>query len=154
MPIMGTRAIFHTACEEDVERVMRWRRAMIGIDSSYSSTSKGNHPRCFGTFARVLGRYVRERKVITLEDAVRKMCSLPAMVYNLPTKGLIREGMDADLVLFDPETVCDRATWTEPFLLNEGYDMVMVGGQIALSDNEPNGVCNGRIILHPDDAEQ
>ena len=150
---MDTRGIYHTASEDDLVRVMRWRRAMVGIDSSYTAKSVGNHPRCFGTFPRVLGRYVRELGVITLEDAIRKMCYLPAMVYNLSTKGLIREGMDADLVLFDPETVSDRATYADPFLLNEGLDMVMVGGQIALENNVPNGVLNGRVILHSDDAE-
>ena len=150
---MAVRAIYHTACEDDVKRVMQWHRAMIGTDSSYTAGSKGNHPRCFGTFPRVLGRYVREQGVITLENAIRKMTYLPAMVYNLPTKGLIREGMDADLVLFDPETIIDKATYADPFALNEGLDMVMVGGKIALENNVPNGVLNGRVILHPDDAE-
>ena len=150
---MDTRAIYHAASEDDVKRVLQWYRSMIGSDGTYSAQAKGNHPRCFGTFPRVLGRYVRELGVITLENAIRKMTYLPAMVYNLSTKGLIREGMDADLVLFDPETVRDGATFADPLALNEGFDMVMVGGKIALKNNVPTEVFNGHIILHPDDAE-
>ena len=82
---------------------------------------------------------MREKKVITLENAIRKMCSLPAMVYNLPTKGLIREGMDADLVLFDPATIGDKADFANPMEKNEGLDYVFVGGQIAVKD----GICTG-----------
>ena len=136
---LGTGAIFHTMSEEDVERVMQWPRAMVGTDGQYAPGTAGGHPRSFATFPRVLGRYVREKKIITLENAIRKMCSLPAMVYNLPTKGLIREGMDADLVLFDPETIGDKADFANPMEKNEGLDYVFVGGQIAVKD----GVCTG-----------
>lgn len=136
---LGTGAIFHTMSEEDVERVMQWPRAMVGTDGQYAPGTAGGHPRSFATFPRVLGRYVREKKVITLENAIRKMCSLPAMVYNLPTKGLIREGMDADLVLFDPDTIGDRADFANPMEKNEGLDYVFVGGQIAVKD----GICTG-----------
>ena len=79
--------------------------------------------------------------MITLENAIRKMCSLPAMVYNLPTKGLIREGMDADLVLFDAETILDKADYAHPHQKNEGLDYVIVGGKIAVRD----GVCTGEL---------
>ena len=136
---LGTGAIFHTMSEEDVERVMQWPRAMVGTDGQYAPGTAGGHPRSFATFPRVLGRYVREKKVITLENAIRKMCSLPAMVYNLPTKGLIREGMDADLVLFDPETIGDKADFAHPMEKNEGLNYVFVAGQIAVKD----GVCTG-----------
>jgi N-acyl-D-aspartate/D-glutamate deacylase len=132
---LGTGAIFHTMSEEDVERVMQWPRAMVGTDGQYAPGTAGGHPRSFATFPRVLGRYVREKKIITLENAIRKMTSLPAMVYNLPTKGVIREGMDADLVLFDPETVADLGDFTQPTRGNTGFACVLVNGQIALEND-------------------
>ena len=144
---LDTGAIFHTMCEEDVERVMQWPRAMVGTDSSYAPGDVGNHPRGFSTFVRILGRYVRERRVITLENAIRKMTYLPAMVYNLPTKGLIREGMDADLVLFDPETVGDNNDYADPYVKNSGLDYVIVGGEIAVRDNLYTGAMGGRQLL-------
>ena len=143
---LSTGAIFHTMSEEDVERVMQWPRAMVGTDGQYVPGASGGHPRAFGTFPRVLARYVRERKVITLENAIRKMCSLPAMVYNLPTKGLIREGMDADLVLFDPETIADKADYAQPMQGNEGLEYVIVAGQIALKDGACTGVMAGKQL--------
>ena len=143
---LSTGGIFHTMSEEDVVRVMRWPRAMFGTDGLYVPGAPGGHPRAFGTFPRVLGRYVREQKVITLENAIRKMCSLPAMVYNLPTKGLIREGMDADLVLFDPMTVGDRADYAHPREKNRGLEYVLVGGKIAVRDNVCTGVLAGRQL--------
>ena len=95
---------------------------------------------------RFLGRYVRERKVITLENAIRKMCYLPAMVYGMSTKGLIREGMDADLVLFDPETVCDNNDYANPYAKNSGLDYVIVGGEIAVRDNVATGALGGKQL--------
>ena len=143
---LSTGAIFHTMCEEDVERVMQWPRAMVGTDGSYAPGDVGNHPRGFATFTRVLGRYVRERRVITLENAIRKMCYLPAMVYGMSTKGLIREGMDADLVLFDPETVGDHNNYADPYVKNSGLDYVIVGGEIAVRDNVITGAMNGKLM--------
>ena len=132
--------------EEDVARVMQWPRAMVGTDGMYTPGEVGNHPRSFSAFVRVLGRYVREKKIITLENAIRKMTSLPAMVYNLPTKGLIREGMDADLVLFDPETVGDNNDYANPYVKNSGLDYVIVGGQIAVKDNVITGAMGGKQL--------
>ena len=143
---LSTGGIFHTMSEEDVERVMQWPRAMVGTDGSYAPGDVGNHPRGFATFPRILGRYVRERKVITLENAIRKMCYLPAMVYGLSTKGLIREGMDADLVLFDPDTVGDNNDYANPYVKNSGLDYVIVGGEIAVRDNVATGALGGRQL--------
>ena len=95
----------------------------------------------------MLGRYVRERKVITLEDAVRKMSYLPAMVFGLGTKGLIREGMDADLVLFDPACVLDCATYAEPWRKSAGISYVIVDGQIAVENGDYTGILPGKMIL-------
>ena len=130
---------------------MRWDRAMVGTDGMSHLNGKGGHPRAYATFPRILSRYVRERKVITLENAIRKMCYLPAMVYGFSTKGLIREGMDADLVLFDPETICDQATYTHPELDNVGIDYVLVNGCVAVKDGKATGVLAGRQLLRRDD---
>ncbi len=143
---LGTGGIFHTMSEEDVHRVMQWPRAMVGTDGVYVPGREGGHPRAFGTFPRVLGRYVRQRKVITLENAIRKMTSLPALVYDLPTKGLIRAGMDADLVLFDPETIEDKGTYAHPVQKNVGLDYVIVGGKIAVVDGVATGERGGRQL--------
>ena len=145
---LSTGAIFHTMCEEDVERVMRWPRCMVGTDGAFDPGQKGAHPRTFATFPRVLGRYVREKGVLTLEDAVRKMTYLPAMVYDLPTKGLIREGMDADLVLFDPETIADRADYAHPDAPCVGLRWVMVAGQMAVWNGKATGVLAGKQLRY------
>ena len=143
---MGTTAIYLTACEDDVERVMKWDRTMIGSDGGSGEKPTG-HPRTFGTFTRVLGRYVREKKLISLESAVRKMTYLPAMVYNLAGKGLIREGMDADLVLFDPETIADQGDFVTPARGNEGIEYVLVNGKIAVKNNKATGVLAGKPLF-------
>ena len=144
---LGTSAIFHTQSEEDLERVMRWPRAMVGTDGVSYSDAEPAHPRTFAAFPRVLGRYVREKGVISLPEAIRKMTSLPAAVYGLAGKGLVREGMDADLVLFDPETVGDNATYTDPLQSNSGLRYVLLNGQIVLRDNQPTGAPAGRLLL-------
>ena len=125
---------------------MKWDRTMIGSDGGSGETRTG-HPRTFGTFTRVLARYVRERKVVSLESAVRKMTYLPAMVYNLSTKGLIREGMDADLVLFDPETIADLGDFVEPAKGNTGLACVLVNGKIAVENDQVTGVLNGKTFF-------
>lgn len=148
---LNVTGIFHSMCEEDVERVMRWDRAMFGTDGSGKPQGKVGHPRLYASFPRILGRYVRERGVITLENAIRKMCYLPAMVYGFSTKGLIREGMDADLVVFDPETIIDRATYAHPELDNEGISCVLVNGQVAVQDGKATGALAGRTLLRRHD---
>ena len=142
---MTTTAIYFSMSEDDIERVMRWDRSMIGSDGV--SGQKTDHPRTFGTFPRVLGCYVREKKIITLENAIRKMTYLPAMVYNLPTKGLIREGMDADLVLFDPKTVADLGDFKQPNRGNTGFACVVVNGEIALENDDVTGILAGKLLF-------
>ena len=150
---LDVSGIFHTMCEEDIERVMRWNRAMIGTDGSCHAGSEGGHPRTYATFPRILGRYVRERKVLTLENAIRKATYLPAMVYRLQSKGLIREGMDADLVVFDPETICDRATYASPREKNAGMRYVLVNGEIAAENGIATGILAGKQLLRRADEE-
>lgn len=121
-------------CEEDVETVMAHPRAMICTDSGVARHLKVYHPRLRGTFPRVLGRYVRERSVATLPEMIRKMTSMPASVYGLGTKGLLWEGMDADICIFDAETICDRAEYTDCGRRAEGLNYVIVNGEIVVKD--------------------
>ena len=107
------------------------------------------HPRNFGTFPRVLGRYVREMKVIPLEEAVRKMTSLPASILNLPDRGTIADGKWADLVIFDPATVADKATFEDPFQYPVGIDTVLVNGQVVLDEGKHTGARPGKVLKRP-----
>lgn len=143
---MTTTAIYFNLSEENVERVMRWDRAMFGTDGGFGQKPT-DHPRTFGTFPRVLGRYVREKQIITLENAIRKMTYLPAMVYNLASKGLIKEGMDADLVLFDPETISDLGDYVQPNRGNTGLAYVLVNGEIAVENDQLTNILAGKLLF-------
>lgn len=105
-----------------------------------------DHPRGAGTFPRVLGRYVREKRLFTLPEAVRKMTSLPARRMKLPDRGRIAPGMKADLVLFDPKTVIDRSTFEEPRKLSVGIQRVYVNGELVWSDGAVTGARPGRVL--------
>jgi len=151
---LATNGIYFCINDEDLERVMRFPRTMIGSDGIYYKGCTGAHPRAFGTFPRVLGRYVRQLGVLTLEDAVRKMTSLPASVYGLDRKGLIRVGMDADLVLFDPATVCDRATFPQFDLRCDGIRQVWIAGEPVVEEGAFNGALRGRLLRHRRNTEE
>lgn len=138
-------------CENDVRMVMSQPWIMAGSDGRAfnAATPKGQpHPRSYGTFVRILGRYVREYKVLRLEEAVRKMTSLPAMRLGLQDRGLVREGMRADLVMFDADTVLDNATFTDPHRYPSGIDYVLVNGQIVVENGKHNGERPGLVIRH------
>lgn len=130
-----------------MERVMQYPRVMICTDSGVAGSSTNYHPRMRGTFPRTLDRYVREKNVVSLAEMVRKMTSLPAHVYNLPTKGYIREGYDADICIFYPNTIIDRAEYANCTLQNEGLRYVLVAGKIAVQENCYNGAKAGKMIL-------
>jgi N-acyl-D-aspartate/D-glutamate deacylase len=104
------------------------------------------HPRGLGTFPRVLGRYVRERKALTLEQAVNKMTAMPAARLRLADRGRIAPKLAADLVVFDPATVIDKATYEDPFQYPEGIRAVVVNGQIALRDGQRTKVAVGKTL--------
>src|SRR5712692_2031604 len=128
--------IFHSINEADLERILKHPATMIGSDGEIPVFGKDHpHPRSYGAFVRVLGVYVRERKIITLEEAVRKMSSFPAQRLGLHDRGLIRPGMKADLVVFDPARVRDAATYDKPHLYAEGVPLVVVNGQIVFENN-------------------
>jgi N-acyl-D-aspartate/D-glutamate deacylase len=110
---------------------------------------RGNpHPRSFGTFPRVLGVYVRERGLLQLEDAVRKRTSLNAAKIGIRDRGLLREGNYADLTVFDPKTVRDRATYDQPFQYSEGIEYVLVNGQVVLDKGKHTGARPGKALRH------
>lgn len=138
-------------CEEDVEYVLRYPNAMVGSDGSalapYGPLGKGHpHPRNYGTFVRVLGYYARERGIITIPDAVRKMTSLPAQKLGLRDRGVIRLGAWADLVVFNPETVVDLATYADPKRYPKGIEYVVVNGVLTVSKGRHTGTRAGKVL--------
>ncbi len=139
-------AILFLMDEADVRDIISSPLVAVGTDAMPPSTRTMPHPRGFGTYARVLGRYAREQGLISMEEAVRKMTSMPAIRFNLQGKGLIRQDFDADMVIFDPSTVIDNATYREPALLATGIAQVLVDGVIVFADGEPTGLLPGRWI--------
>jgi N-acyl-D-amino-acid deacylase len=133
--------------EDDVQRVMRYEHAMFGSDGIPSPTGKP-HPRLYGTFPRILGHYVREQRLFPLEEAVRKMTSLPARKHHLRERGEVRPGWFADLCLFDPEAVADRATYQEPRQYPEGIPYVIVNGVLVVDGGVHTGAHAGRVLRH------
>lgn len=146
----GTSAIYFSMSEEDIEHAMRQPWVMVGIDAgarAADSTVTGKpHPRAYGSFPRILCRYVRERGVITLPDAIRRFTSLPAARVGLDDRGVIKAGMHADLTIFDPDTVCDRATFEEPVQVSAGIVHVIVNGVPVLRDGTPTDARPGRAL--------
>jgi N-acyl-D-amino-acid deacylase len=112
------------------------------------------HPRSYGTNARVLAEYVRKRGVLTLEDAIRRMTSLPARTFRFRDRGLIREGFAADLLVFDPARVQDKATYTQPHQYSEGFDYVLVNGVVMVDNGALAEARGGRILRHRPDSVQ
>jgi N-acyl-D-amino-acid deacylase len=143
--------VHHTMNEEDVKTIMRVPWVSIGSDgSALNQKYPGKpHPRSFGTNPRVLGKYTRDEKVLTLEDAVRKMTSMPAAVLGLKDRGLLREGYWADIVVFDPDTVADMATYENPKQYPKGIDYVLVNGAVVIDKGHHTGARPGRIVYGP-----
>ena len=143
----GASAIYHVLDEGDVERIMRHPQTMIASDGRLTQPGEGHpHPRWYGTFPRVLGRYVRERGALTLEEAIRKMTSMPADRLGLEDRGRIAEGLAADLVIFDAEMVMDRSTFQMPHQYPDGIDYVVVNGAITVDAGEFQDVRAGRAL--------
>jgi len=146
----GCQGIFHAMNEDDVVRIMQHPATMIASDGEIPVFGRGNpHPRSYGTFARVLGVYVREKHVLTLEDAVRRMTSFPAARIGLQDRGILRAGMKADLAIFDPARVKDRATFEAPHQYAEGFSLVVVNGQVVFDGAEMTPARPGRVIYGP-----
>jgi N-acyl-D-amino-acid deacylase len=146
----GCSAIFHSFDEGDVERLLRSPYGMIGSDGSLSRPGEGSpHPRAYGTYPRVLGRYVRERGVLSLEEAIRKMTSFPATRLGLQDRGLVRAGMAADLTVFDPDRIVDRATFADPHQFPVGVEYVLVNGEPVVERGAHTGARPGRVFFGP-----
>ena len=146
----GCQGIFHAMDEKDLERILRHPAAMIASDGEVPIFGRRNpHPRSYGTFARVLGVYVRGKRVITLEDAVRKMTSFPATRLRLGDRGILRAGMKADIAVFDPATVRDTATYQQPHQYAEGFSMVIVNGQVVYENGAMTSARPGRVLYGP-----
>ena len=146
----GFSAIYHSMDEADVIRIMQHPLAMIETDGDAVGYGIGYpHPRSYGSFARVLARYVRELEVLTLEEAVRKMTSMPARWLGRDDLGVIAEGMRADVAVFDPETIQDRATYTDPHQYSVGVTDLLVNGVPVILDGGLTGEKPGRWIRGP-----
>ena len=143
----GASAIYHVLADSDVERIMRHPQTMIASDGRLVQPGEGHpHPRWYGTFPRVLGRYVRERNVLTLEAAIHKMTGLPAARMGFADRGCVAEGAFADLVVLDPRAVRDRATFEAPHQYPEGIAYVLVNGVAVVADGEFTDARPGRVL--------
>jgi N-acyl-D-aspartate/D-glutamate deacylase len=137
-------AIYHSISEEDMRRILRHPATMIGSDGLPNDPRP--HPRLWGTFPRVLGRYSREEKLFPLSEAIYKMTSMPAQRFGLTERGLVRKGFFADLVLFDPEKIIDTATFTDPIQAAKGIEGVWVNGVLSYSAQGATGNRGGRFL--------
>jgi N-acyl-D-amino-acid deacylase len=145
----GASAVFHGMSEADVKFIMQYPFNMFASDATIRVFNAGNpHPRGYGTNARVLGKYVREEKVITLEEAIRRMTSLPAQKFQLTNRGLLKEGYAADIVVFDENTIADLSTFSKPHQYSTGMRYVLVNGAITLANGEHTGIRNGVALKH------
>lgn len=148
--LKNVQMVYHTMSETDVETIMRYPNTMIASDAGVARLGSGMpHPRAYGTNARVLGRYVRERHVIPLEEAIRRMTSLPAQRFNLTDRGLLRPGYAADVVLFDEKTVSDKATYNQPHAYTTGISWVLVNGTPVVENNQHTGQRPGQLLTGP-----
>jgi len=148
-------AIYHMMSEQDIETALRFPWTSIGSDAGAAVESGGGdatglpHPRSYGNFPRVIARYVRERKVLTLEEAIRKMTSWPATRMRLEGRGSIAAGLWADAVVFDYDKIQDRATYLEPTLSPDGIEYVLVNGQVVIDHGKHTGARPGKIMYGP-----
>jgi N-acyl-D-amino-acid deacylase len=143
--------VLFTMCEKDMRAVLRHSVSMIGSDSSatapYGVLGKGKpHPRTYGTFPRVLGEYVRRKKLLTFENAIRKMTSFPAQKLRLKDRGLVRKGMWADITVFNPEKIADKATYAEPHQYAVGIKYVIVNGKVVVTKGKHTRELPGKAL--------
>ena len=141
------QGVYHAMSEQDLERVMRHPATMIASDGWVQILGQGvPHPRSYGTFPRVLGVYVRERNVISLEDAIRKMTSFPAQRLRVADRGVLKPGMKADITVFDPARVRDMATFEKPHQYAEGFSSVIVNGKVVFDGKAMTAARPGKVL--------
>lgn len=143
----GASCVYHAIFEEDVQRIMQHPLAMVASDGGLVEPGVGHpHPRSYGTFPRVLGHYVREKEVLSLELALRKMTSLPAERLGLKDRGILKEGMKADITIFNPETVKDLGTFGAPHQYPAGIPYVLVNGEITVDQGKLTEKRGGLVL--------
>jgi N-acyl-D-amino-acid deacylase len=146
--------VFHGMSDADVENIMKYPFDMFASDASIRVFNQGvPHPRGYGTNARVLAKYVREENIITLEDAIRRMTSLPAQKFHMNNRGLLRPGYKADIVVFDAATVKDMSTYDKPHQYSQGFKYVFVNGKLCVENGVQNNERNGVVIYGPGKSE-
>jgi N-acyl-D-amino-acid deacylase len=146
----GASMVFFSMDENDLKTIMKYPFNMIASDAGINQFGSGvPHPRGYGTNARVLGRYVREMKIVHLEDIIRRMTSLPAQKFKLTDRGLLKPGMAADIVVFDENIVSDKATFERPHQYSVGFKYVLVNGTVTVDDGKHNGTRAGMVLKGP-----
>jgi N-acyl-D-amino-acid deacylase len=139
--------VFFSMNEDDLKHIMQYPFNMFASDAGiHAPGSTKPHPRGYGTNARVLGRYVRDLKTISLEEAIRRMTSLPARKFQLRDRGILQEGMAADIVIFDEKKVHDAASFTSPHVYSKGFEWVIVNGVLTLENGIHNNSRNGVVL--------
>ncbi len=142
-----TQMVFFSMNEQDLVRILQYPFNMIASDAGVSKYGSGvPHPRGYGTNSRVLGRYVYQQKVIRLEEAIRRMSSLPAQKFKLKDRGLIKEGMAADILVFDETKVMDNATFVKPHAYSSGFQFVVVNGSLVVEAGKHTGTKSGMVL--------
>ena len=146
----GAQMVFHGISEPDVKRIMQYPFNMFASDAGIRAFGSGvPHPRGYGTNARILGKYVREENVLTLEEAIRRMTSLPAQKFQLKDRGLLKEGMAADIVIFDAASVKDNSTFDQPHQYSTGFQFILVNGEVVVENAKHTGTRSGRSLKGP-----
>ncbi len=146
----GAGLVSFNMSEEDIATIMQKDYVMTCSDGGLVAPNEGKpHPRYYGTFPRKIGRYVRERGVVGLANAIRSMTSLPATVYGLEGRGILREGAVADVVVFDYDRIAERATYSDPHQLSEGVIHLLVNGTLAIREGKATGALAGEVLRPP-----
>ncbi|GAC1430345.1 MAG: hypothetical protein NVSMB7_06670 [Chitinophagaceae bacterium] len=145
----GAQMIYHGMDEADVSYIMKYPYNMVGADAGVATGKGMPHPRGYGSNARILGKYVREEKIISLEEAIRRMTSLPAQKFQFKDRGMLKEGMAADIVIFDENEVIDLSTYEKPHQFSKGFSYVLVNGQLVIDQAKHTGIRSGKVLYGP-----
>lgn len=145
----GAQMVYHSMNEDDVRYFIKYPFNMVGADGGVSNGKGFPHPRTYGTNSRVLGKYVREEKLISLEEAIRRMTSLAAQKFQLKDRGLLKEGYAADIVIFNENEVADKATFEQPHQFSVGFKYVLVNGKLVIENGKHNGIKSGTPLYGP-----